>query len=412
MDIPLPKVVSDVGPGGPLVTAMRGMNALQNDWYENQIKAVQARYAPLAAQADAASKLAYANLMGPQFLAKLMGHTDVLANMTDKQKMNALDILYRSGTGQGTGNALLNPQMISPAQNSNSLSSWAVNKLKGLLGNDQLPQSDSQSLPSSSTNAFLQNNPGLSPQDQNAIANMKPGQSYVVQGNQSPLQETQITPSQNSFAENVGTYKGIIEEGQASGKNRAEDIKMLNDHVFNGQTNQATLDTLSDILASPEFEKIRQVPLAGHHELRYYSKFGTPKQQEMVGQYYTLTGNIIKDSARDFQGMFRKGEQQLLMSMKPSDSDTVDTARGKTESLSVMNRLLMERAKLTSQIMTKQHINKLQAEEIADKQINGDEIRRQVHDRLHPTITIRNKKTGETKTVPISEARKLGVSNV
>ena len=172
------------------------------------------------------------------------------------------------------------------------------------------------------------------------------------------------------------------------------------------------IDEVSDILASPTFEQIRQTPLAGHHELQYYAKEGTPEQQQMVGKYYTLTGNLIKDASRDFAGQFRKGEQQLLNGMKPSPSDTVDSAKGKTETLSVLNKMLAARSRLTSKIMSEHHVNKLQALEEADRQVDGEAIRRQVHDRLNPMVTIKNRKTGETKTITAAEARKLGVPNV
>jgi len=79
MALPLPRVVADVGPGGPLVTSMMGTNALTKSNLENQIKKVEAQYAPITAQAQAASKLAYANLMGPQFLAKMLGNPDIAA---------------------------------------------------------------------------------------------------------------------------------------------------------------------------------------------------------------------------------------------------------------------------------------------------------------------------------------------
>ena len=132
----------------------------------------------------------------------------------------------------------------------------------------------------------------------------------------------------------------------------------------------------------------------------------------MVGKYYTLTGNLIKDASRDFAGQFRKGEQTLLQGMKPSTSDTVDTAKGKAGTLTVLNKMLQERSRLTSKYMEKNHANKLEASEWADRQVDGDKIRKEVHDRLNPTVTIKNRKTGEQKTISISEARKLGVPNV
>jgi len=56
----------------------------------------KAKYAPMTMQADAMSKMAYANLMAPQFLAKLMGNPDVVANMTEEQKQQALGRIFHS----------------------------------------------------------------------------------------------------------------------------------------------------------------------------------------------------------------------------------------------------------------------------------------------------------------------------
>jgi hypothetical protein len=392
--------------GGNILSTLGSLNELQKQHLENKY------YAPTA-QANAMSKLAYANLMGPQFLAKLMGNTDILANIPPEQRQQALDMLYKAGAGQGTG-AGASSQQQQPTNPFNTGSSdesplaKMVNHVKDAFGFGD-KKSPAMGAPQAPTNPLAQMQPNLSQQDTQNINQLTPGDAYTVQGNQPT---NPMAQGAQAFPENVGRYKGIVEEGQESGKIRAKDIEELNNTAFSGETNQSTLDNISNILSSPEFEQIRQVPLAGNHELSYYAKFGTPAQQQMVGKYYTLTGNIVKDSARDFAGAFRKGEQQLLQGMKPAPSDTVDTARGKTEALSYMNRLLTERSKLTSQIMSERHINKGQAQELADKQINGGAIRDEIHQKLNPTVTIRNKKTGEVKTIPIGDAKKLGVSNV
>lgn len=362
--LPLPD--ANFIPGGPITAGLRNANAVTAENLDNEIKRIQAQYAPLTTQAEAASKLAYANLMGPQFLSKLLGNEAVLANFPDAQ--SAIKMLAGISTGQP--NQLNNPDI---------------------------------------NNKLLQN-PLLTQVDRTAILNQKPGDAYKIPQTQTQTAIPEATTP--SVAQNLANFKGTVEEGKESGKIRAKDIENLNDVVFNGETNQTTLDNIAKILRSPEFEQIRQLPIGGRTELSYYSKFGTPEQQNMIGQYQTLIGNIIKDSARDFPGQFRKGEQQLLQSMKPTPSDTVDTARGKLESLLDMNKMLTERARLTSKFMSERHINKLQAQELADKQINGDSIRQKIHDQLNPTVTIRNKKTGEVKTISISEARKLGVPNV
>lgn len=349
---------------------MAELNSLTRQRLENKF------YAPNQ-QANMMSKMAYANLMGPQFLAKLMGHDSIVANLPDDQKRAALSALYQAGKGQSDNNPLAKTQN-TPA-NSNSFGNFLVDKIKNILGDDNRE--------SKSSNPLAMDN--MSYQDQQGINSLHPGESYVYQGGNQPFQPNMgnAQPT-NSYAENVANYKGVEEEGKESGKIRANDIKGLNDIVFTGQAKQNTLDNLSNILSSQEFEKIRKSPIGGNYELSYYSKFGTPEQKNMIGQYNTLTGNIIKDSSRDFAGQFRKGEQQLLENMKPNPSDTVDAARGKTEALSVMNKMLTERARLTSEIMSKYHVNKLAAQEAADKKINGDQIRDEVHEKLNPKATV------------------------
>jgi hypothetical protein len=411
-------------PGGGLVTAMRGVNALTASNLDNQIKDIERQYKPITSQAEAASKLAYANLMGPQFLAKLMGNPDILANLSSEQQKAALAKVYQAGSGQGgSGNALTMP---APQQNQNPLSNL-VNHLRGAFGFNAPPsagatQGASAAPPSQNalnTTPFVQGPNGTSVNDSLRAA----GQPTIDNDNGQALPGSfasdQPAPtaapaadatSANTFPENAGKYAGIKAEGEEAGKIRAKQYEALDQTVLNNENTQTTLDALSKIVASPEFEQIRQTPLAGHHELQYYAKEGTPEQQNMVGQYYTLTGNIITQSARDFAGSFRKGEQELLSGMKPNPSDTVDTARGKLESLSVMNKMLSARARLTSSIMKKEKLSQGDALEQADKKIDGAAIRNQVHDQLNPTVTIVNKKTGERMTVPIGQAReKYGV---
>jgi NACalpha-BTF3-like transcription factor len=387
MALPLPKVVADVGPGGPFVTSMMGTNALTQSNLENAIKRVQAQYAPLTTQAEAASKLAYANLMGPQFLAKMLGNSDIAANLSEDQLKNAIRTTYGAGSGQGTGNAMMNiPGMTAQfnQQQSNPLAMIA-NKIKSLIFRDQ-----GQSQPKMQQFQQLQQSQqSLSPAQQFAqaypeVANAmqkqyaQTGQAqYTIPGGQQQI-------PQSTYAERAGTYQGTKEELKQAGKIRADDIKELNDIVFNAETKQATYDDINNMISSPEIRQIRQVPLAGRHEMGWYAKFGTPEQQQLVGRLYAQMGNVIKDSSRDFAGQFRKGEQQLLQGMKPSDGDTVDSMIGKAESLSVMNKMLMERARLTSQYMSQGHINKLQASQMADKQVNGEQIRNHFHNKLNP----------------------------
>ncbi len=107
MALPLPKVVSDVGPGGPLVTSMQGMNALTQG-------NAQARYAPYTAYADAASKIAYANMLPYQIQAQVMSNPMLFYAYKDHPEMlqGMMNSLMKS-VPQG-GNVFGNVNMPSP----------------------------------------------------------------------------------------------------------------------------------------------------------------------------------------------------------------------------------------------------------------------------------------------------------
>jgi hypothetical protein len=394
LNIPLPNAPTNEG---DLLSSLRSINSLRNENLETEINRVKAQYAPLTTRADAASKLAYSNLVGPQFLAKLAGNEHILANLPDDQKRAIIQRAQSAGSGEGAGNMLNNlPQ----PQNSNGPLSlgWIIDQFKKKINpeSNERQQQSSNPLASNGSGFVMPEHP-----EQKKLEIM----SQQPTANQQPIQ----SGNEKTFAENVGDYKGTVKEGEKTGENRAKDIEELNNVVFNSAAKQDSLNAISDILTNPEMEKIRNVPLAGHHELSYYAKEGTKEQQNLVGQYYSQMGEFVKSSARDFAGQFRKGEQQLLQSMKPNAGDTVDTAKGKVEALSLMTRLLSERSKLTSQIMSKYHINKLQAQESADTQIDAGAIKEEIHNKLNPKITIRNGKTGETMTISANDRKKYGV---
>ncbi len=463
MAIPSVNMLSNL-PGGAVPNVMDAHNTFANNAHLRKINAIKEFYAPITSYSDAASKLAYANLMGPQFMAKLMGNDSALANMSEDQKRDALQRIYGAAQGNGSGNALGGmPGMPSAPPMPSGIGQPSTNSFSGHVSNALRSVLDMfHPSPSAKQNSLALGGSASNPSQYNAPPGMTDPQSpmpsnpdtgdantinipdafnYLDEWQKSPegmakmaqegptyypdeqelsswaksrrpMGETMLPAPEKTYAEKTGEYKGVVEEGLESGKIRAKNIEELNNVAFNADTAATTLDDLSKILSSPTIEKIRQVPLLGHHELAYYAKEGTPEEQNLVGRYYTDTGNIIKDSARDFAGQFRKGEQQLLNSMKANPADTVDAARGKVESLAYFNKMLGDRSKLTSKYMTQRHINKLQASELADRQIDGESIRKQIHAKLNPTVTIRNSKTGETKTISIAEARKLGVPNV
>lgn len=409
MALPLPRVVADVGPGGGIVTAARGINALRQSDLENKIKGVQAHYAPLTTQAEAASKLAYANLMGPQFLAKLMGNPDILANIPDKK--GALNTVLNAAVGQGN-NTSRNATQSNSEANQNPFIQMLMHGINNMLGRNQsIPQSQ---------NVF-------------GGSNSMPGQPPIMQRNQSPQGSGKLmnddgafpplpprtTDNPNlqfdsnnnpSFVENAGKYAQTKKQMERLGTLSGDDIKEMNDIAFNANTMQATIDRLNSTINSPEFREIRQIPLAGQHEIGWYAKFGTPAQKRMIGQFLDEQGQIVVNMASNFKGAFRAGEQSLINNMKVNDKDMPEVSSGKGMSISLLNQMLSQRSARTAQLMEDEHISKGKAMQIADKEVDGDKIRNHLEESIK--INIRNPKTGERKTVSLTEAKKMGIPNV
>lgn len=65
MALPLPKVIADVGPGGPLITSMQGMNALTKSNLENQQNALINQFLPAEIQAKIRQQTSPMSLYGP-----------------------------------------------------------------------------------------------------------------------------------------------------------------------------------------------------------------------------------------------------------------------------------------------------------------------------------------------------------
>lgn len=132
MALPLPRVVADVEPGGPLVTSMRGMNALTQSNLENQIKSAQAKYAPYTTYADAASKLAYANMVPWQIQATVLSNPLLWSALKDNP--GAIQSMLQNFTQSvPKGNQIFGGvQMPAPnMQRSNGLMGMLMDKLTG-----------------------------------------------------------------------------------------------------------------------------------------------------------------------------------------------------------------------------------------------------------------------------------------
>lgn len=424
MALPLPRVISDVGPGGPLVTAMGGMNALANNNILRQMNQVKKQYLPVTMQADAASKLAYANLMGPQFLAKIMGNDSALANMSEDQKRASLDKIYQAGSGQGSGANALNqvqqPQTYSGIgqPSTNSFSGYMSNALKNVMDAFGVPSSSKQnamSMGDQSSSMGQANTPA--PPDEpsknddidheldagwmdwmNSPESKAPGAvppsaqelraRYRNKVLGKPSVDMELTEGQSptrkpTYAENTASYKSILEEGKETGKIRAKQREELDDQYQQALQSEVPLQHLNDIVTNPLFQKLRRDGAFQKLQLDTKEIIGSKEEKKLIGDFQATAMKAVAETIMGFRGRILDKEVSLANDMKVSPKDSIDAILGKLPSIETFNEMTKERSRIASKLMRDMHLSKGDALEEADSRLNGKKIREKIEKELN-----------------------------
>lgn len=401
----------------PFQNAIRQGIGTYADLQDALFKATRTKYAEPITLADVMSKMAYAQLVSPQAAVKFISNPAVQRLLPPDKLQNLAG---------GLANSLGQPPFLQQlmGQKGNGSNSNGMNLMSSDMMKNAFGSSDKNAQPSMPN---LQQLP-LSPEQ---IEKLKQMQMSSQANPQSAMGQYE-TPAdqlqaQQGYPGAPGGYSALdVGAAQAEGlKERQKeiaksDVKLMEGYeeaARTGDNKLVSLNQLSTLLSNPEFEAMRKIPIAGKYELKGYAKFGTPAQQEMVGQYNSLLGEIVREGAQDFKGSFRKGEQSLFTLIKPDPSDTVDAARGKTQALLLTTKMITERNRLAAELIRYKGISPVKAQDEADKKINGEALRKEIQNQLKSSfqsgkVTIRHKKTGETRTVSREEARQLGVGNV
>lgn len=197
--IPLPNA-----PAGSVMAGALQTNALAKSNLDNQIMRVQAQYAPYTSYADAALKMAQAQVAAPQVISNILSNPLGVSRMTP-ETYNALATMAQKGL-QNIGNFNIPQPGQMGRSTAGSVYNWVKNMMSG--GQQPFPQNNSQAL-------------------QQAINNQTPGQAIRVGVNGQPVienapsqsasdQQTSSgggydTPSaqQSSQMQTPGTYGGI-----------------------------------------------------------------------------------------------------------------------------------------------------------------------------------------------------------
>lgn len=429
MALPLPRVVPDVGPGGGLVTAMGGMNALNNAMIEKEINRIKKQYMPLTTQAEAASKLAYANLMGPQFLSKLLGNPSALANMPDAQRKTILDLVSRAGSQPTGANALNNvPQHTGVGQPStNNFSGFLKNALKGFI--DRKPQSGNvfsgqQELPDTSP-AELAANAAPVPRPKDGVTlegqqwyNAKGEPVYAEEeGAKNPMELTLRKGNggqpEPTWEENVGKFLGVQKQGEKAGEIRAQSIGDIGEEMKQLSTTGANVDRLIDDFTNPDFVAMREeFPFLQDTQLKAAAHTGSPEQRNMIGTLIADLESFKGSTVNGFKGQTLKREFDYADKLKPTENDTVYTALGKLQTLKALKEIAWKKNIIIKNYMQKDKMSLADAVERADKQVDIKAVDKAVKEYTQPMYKLRNPKTGQTIMVPKKRAIQLGVKNV
>ena len=440
MALPLPRVVSDVGPGGPLVTAMGGMNSLANENILRQINQIKKQYLPTTLGAEAASKLAYANLMGPQFLAKLLASDSAVANMGDPAAKAALEKSVGAGMGRNSGMNAFNQMQQGNQGNSmfsgigepstNSFSGHLKNAFRALIGQNpqQGPNQNAFNMPAqdydnSSNPRVSAEGPGVIPNgdfpfvgregyrphptttgydgnqmqvmadDGNASMEMdmtggQPRQQSDEWGASTPAAQQAFAEGREpTYAEKTGKYKGSVKQGEEAGKYRAQAQKEIGQSQLALSNSGASLDRMASIIKNPVIQDMRsKIPFFQDKQLGYLEKMGTPEQKKLIGDFITTGEQIIASGVQAFGGKPLVREFDLLQRQKINRNDPIHVAEGKLQASIALHNIAEQKNGIINDLLG-QGVNEADAVKQANKMVNIKKIERQTEELLRDKPT-------------------------
>lgn len=289
MALPLPKVVADVGPGGGIVTARRGINALRNDEFQNDIAKSNAQYAPYTNYANALSKIAYGKMAPAAALATFMSGPGA-SQMTPEQAGQMTKLMQNYLNNAGNISSEL-PQPGQMSQNNNSLLDLAQNKIKSILGLGSLNQQQQQPV----TNSLIQ--PSL-PNEYGAVNQASP--QYVQQVAANGNNATPMTGTGLGALPSHQRAQAVSTPGTVGGENPYSAAKAQAAGLESGLTGEAT--------AQNEMWKER-------HKEDAAEAINSQKVNDLVGEF---------SDAYDRTNEYQKGP--LAGNVPPWFSEAADTA--------------------------------------------------------------------------------------
>ena len=182
---------------------------------------------------------------------------------------------------------------------------------------------------------------------------------------------------------NVTDYKADAEYKKTLNKEEAKTYSKMENDATAGIAAQPVLQEMADVVSDPVFEEIRQHPYLGHQEFSYYKRSGTPEQQKLAARFEVAANKLIADTAKGLNTRFTDKDLMLAQSMKINDSDSLEVAKAKAESLLYLHEVGQKRLEKALEIASTQRVSPFAAIKQADAALNANQIREDIRNKVY-----------------------------
>lgn len=251
------------------------------------------------------------------------------------------------------------------------------------------------------------------PEEQSKIQGMQPGESLVLgqgQGGQGLPDMSSGAPTQPAPQVGAGGRQqaalgmlqalGILKETPQQQEERekrtayqkelgASDVKQIekwNDIITSNSQITPVLENIQEAAANPTFQAMYKNPEYFGYDIAYLKRFGTDEQKDLLNSVGTNAKSIFQAMGQEFKGAFREFELNLFNKAAPDEiRDTLQGIVSKTNTMMALRNLMTKRLTLANNIVRQSggQISPANALEIADRQVNGKQIRQEIQDKFN-----------------------------
>lgn len=183
------------------------------------------------------------------------------------------------------------------------------------------------------------------------------------------------------------------------------------------QEAEAPLQHMKDIINNPIFQNLRKIPGFQEAQLNFKKTWGNEAEQKLAKDFQTTAQAIVNQTVNSFKGRILDKEIGMSERMKFGPNDTIANMLGALPSIKTFNEMTKNRLQIAHKLLKQdKSLDRFDAMELADKQVNGDKIRAKVEDELKPKISDADidftaKKYGMTKEQVIQRLKSEGKYN-